>query len=188
LTEGERPVWYGRESYKSHVGAFAFGFCILAIGILFFLIPLIGVFFGAIFIAFALIDWLYVYLSVVSSEYFISNKRVFVKHGLVGRASQDLKMEWVTGTVLRQGFMGRMLNYGSMMFTGVGTSTNVSMVGVPDVLSVKGIVENTLQDNRRRTEVEQKMRRLQEEYDFGRLDASKYQELKRAYEAEGSRV
>jgi hypothetical protein len=106
LTEGERPVWYGRESYRSQVGAVALGFGMLVIGILFFLIPIVGEFFGAILILFALIDWLYVLFSVVSSEYFISNKRVFVKHGIVGRTSHDLKIEWVTGSVLQQGPMG----------------------------------------------------------------------------------
>jgi hypothetical protein len=129
LTEGEKPAWYRRESYKSHVGTVVFGLGIFGIGMLFFLVPFVGAYSGAIFIAFALIDWLYAYLSVVSSEYFISNKRVFVKHGLVGRASHDLKMEWMTGTVPNQGFLGRTLNYGSIVFTGVGTTTNVSMVG-----------------------------------------------------------
>jgi len=187
LTEDERPLWYGRESYKSHVGAVVLGLGLFAIGILFFLIPIIGVFFASIFFVFALMDWLYVFFSVVSSEYFVSNKRVYVKHGLMGRTSHDLKMEWVTGSVLQQGPMGRMLNYGSIEFTGVGTTTTVPMVGVPDVLNVKGIVENTIQSNKKRMEVEQKIRRLQEEYDFGRLDVAKYQELKRTYEAEASR-
>jgi hypothetical protein len=80
-----------------------------------------------------------------------------------------------------------MLNYGSIKFTGVGTTTTVPMVGVSDVLNVKEIVENAIQDNKRRMEVEEKIRRLQEEYDFGRLDGARYQELKRAYESEASR-
>jgi hypothetical protein len=49
------------------------------------------------------------------------------------------------------------------------------------------VVENTPQDNKKRLEFEQKMMRLQEEYGFGRLDLSKYQELKCAHEAEASR-
>jgi uncharacterized membrane protein YdbT with pleckstrin-like domain len=70
------------------------------------------------FIAFAFFDWILVLLYVFSTEYFVSNKRIFIKRGILGRASHDLKIEWITGTVVHQGLLGRALNFGDISFTG----------------------------------------------------------------------
>lgn len=153
ISEGEQPVWYGRQSYASYIGSIIFGFIILAIGILgasflAFAYPIIPVSFFGFFAFFALLDWGLVYLNVMSTEYFVSNKRIFIKHGIVGRKSHDLKIEWMTGTVVQQGLFGRMLNFGDIVFTGVGFSGDVKMGGVSDVLNVKGIVENVIQSSK----------------------------------------
>jgi hypothetical protein len=79
------------------------------------------------------------------------------------------------------------LNFGSIVFTGVGIAGNVGMSGVSDVLNVKGIVENVIQSNKKRTEAQDKLKKLEEEFEFGRLDSAKYQEIKRKYEEEISR-
>jgi hypothetical protein len=80
-----------------------------------------------------------------------------------------------------------MLNFGSIVFTGVSIVGNVGMSGVSDVVNVKGIVENVIQSNKTRTGVEDKLKRLQEEYDFGQIDAAKYQQLRKQYEEEQSK-
>ncbi len=166
-------MWYGKQSYKAHIGAVILGLFFVLIGLAFIPIAFIG-----------LLVWLFVVIAVQTSEYFISNRRVFIKHGLLGRSSHDLKVEWVTGTILHQGLFGRLLNFGSIVFTGVGIAGNVGMSGVSDVVNVKGIVENIVQSNKKKMDVEDKLKRLQEEYDFGRIDGAKYQELRRNYEEE----
>ena len=100
----------------------------------------------------ALVDWVLVALYVINSEYFVSNRRVFVKYGIVGRTSNDLKIEWISGTIVHQGLFGRMLNFGDLEFTGAGVS-KVRLHGVSDVLMVKGIVEDTIQSNIARVQV-----------------------------------
>ena len=94
----------------------------------------------------ALVDWVLVVLYVINSEYFVSNRRVFVKYGIIGRTSNDLKIEWISGTIVHQGLFGRVLNFGDLEFTGAGVS-KVRLHGVSDVLMVKGIVEDTIQGN-----------------------------------------
>ncbi len=58
-----------------------------------FLLPIITFFFSIIFFIIA-------FLNVITSEYFISNKRIFVKYGFISRVMNDIKMEWVTNTSL----------------------------------------------------------------------------------------
>ena len=144
VSEGEVPVWYGRQTFKSFLGSIVFGFLLLALGLatLFF-----GTAFGLGFFAFmAIVDWVLVALYVTNSEYFVSNRRVFVKYGIIGRTSNDLKIEWISGTIVHQGLFGRVLNFGDLEFTGAGVS-KVRLHGVSDVLMVKGIVEDTIQSN-----------------------------------------
>ena len=150
LSEGETPVWYGRQTFKSFLGSIIFGFLLLALGLA---TLVFGTTYGLGFLAFmALVDWVLVALYVLNSEYFVSNRRVFVKYGIIGRTSNDLKIEWVSGTIVHQGLFGRMLNFGDLEFTGAGVS-KVRLHGVSDVLMVKGIVEDTIQSNIARVQV-----------------------------------
>jgi len=144
LSDGEVPVWYGRQTFKSFLGSIIFGFLLLVLG-------LATLFFGTtiglgFFALMAVVDWVLVALYVINSEYFVSNRRVFVKYGIIGRTSNDLKIEWVSGTIVHQGLFGRVLNFGDLEFTGAGVS-KVRLHGVSDVLMIKGIVEDTIQSN-----------------------------------------
>ena len=149
LSEGEEPVWYGRLSYKSRVGGVVFALILVVVGGLFFALPLLGPYLGTFFIFLALANLLYVFLAVLNSEYFLSNRRIFVREGIVGRASHDLKLEWVSGTLIQQGIFARALNYGDIKFTGPGGETSlVPMRGLSDVLNVKRLVDDTIESNR----------------------------------------
>ncbi len=122
-------------------------------------IPIIGPAIGGLFVLLALLTWLSVFITVQPSEYFISNRRVFIKHGILGRRAHDLKIEWVTGSIPQQGLMGRLLNYGSLAFTGVGIPGMVKMDGLSDYLEIKGLVDSLIENNRKRAEVEEKIKR-----------------------------
>lgn len=152
LSEGEQPIWYGRLSYKSRVGGVIFGLILLIIGAsLFFGLPLLGPYVGGFFIFLALANLLVVFLAVQNSEYFLSSRRVFVREGILSRASHDVRLEWVTGTLVRQGIFARALNYGDIGFTGVGGDVKTSLVpmrGLSDVLNVKRMVDDTIEGKR----------------------------------------
>jgi uncharacterized membrane protein YdbT with pleckstrin-like domain len=166
MTEGEVPLWFGQMSWAAN-------WALLLLGVV-FLIFLIG-------IIFFIIAW----INVATSEYFISNKRIFVKYGLISRVMNDIKMEWVTNTSLAQDFFGRILNYGNVLIATPGTATGTEMmVGVSDPMMVKGMIEERLVKFKKNQEIQQSIRRVTDEYKMGRLDEARYNSLKQEYESE----
>lgn len=55
-----------------------------------------------------------------SSEFAITNKRVLIKVGLIRRHSLELLLQKVEGIGVDQGFIGRILGYGTITVSGVG--------------------------------------------------------------------
>jgi uncharacterized membrane protein YdbT with pleckstrin-like domain len=55
-----------------------------------------------------------------SSEFAITNKRVLIKVGLIRRHSLELLLQKVEGIGVDQGFLGRILGYGTITVSGVG--------------------------------------------------------------------
>jgi uncharacterized membrane protein YdbT with pleckstrin-like domain len=185
LSEGEKPIWYSHPSYASRIGGIIGDAFWLAIGLILFAISpaTLGFFFGFLLIIIGIIGLVLVFIGVYFTEFFISNRRVYIKTGVFGRSTHDLRTEWITGSTLHQGVFGRMFDYGNVIFNGVGFS-NAGMMGAPNVQTVKSIVDNVVQVNKKRVEVEDKLKRLQEEFDYGRISEAKYRELKLNYEAE----
>ena len=88
-------------------------------------------------VAFLLIVWAYGlgliflllgYLRVVSAEYFISNKRIFVRYGLLNRKTYEIKNEWISSYLVSQGFMGKVFNYGRIWISTPGYGTGVTLL------------------------------------------------------------
>jgi uncharacterized membrane protein YdbT with pleckstrin-like domain len=103
LIEGERVLHRARVSWWSQ-------FALLLLGIL-TLVIVVGVF---------LLVW--AWIRVRSTEIAITNRRVIVKYGFVKRDTVEINLEKVEALRVEQGFMGRMLNYGTVFISGAGTS------------------------------------------------------------------
>lgn len=132
LLKGETPVWYGRVSWKRM-------WLSVALGVLVVLGGPVGFMLGLLF-------FLNVFLTVLSSEYLVTNYRVYTKYGLVGRRTSEAKREWITGTTVVQGFMGRILNYGDVIFSTPGYYAGaVEMRGVSDPMHVKVLIQGSFQ-------------------------------------------
>lgn len=167
LIEGEVPYWHGRMSWKAN-------WLLLLLGVLTIWIFGLGIIF---FIAAA--------VRVYGSEYFMTNRRIYVKYGIVSRRVMEIKAEWITGTALVQGFIGRILNYGNVVISTPGQyAGSVAMIGVSDPMNIRTKVEDMLRRNKEREKVEEKIRELEREHEFGRVSKDKYQELKKKYEEE----
>ena len=125
--EGEIPVWSGKRSWAST-------WFLLLLGILTIWFFLIG-----------LIFFLIAALEVYASEYFVSNKRVFIKYGIISRRIFDIKVEWVTNFVISQSIVGRILNYGHLVVSTPGEFGGASVMrGVTDPFYVKTIIEKSI--------------------------------------------
>ena len=177
LMEGERSYWYGRRSLKSILIPFILGLILLLFGV----IPILGV----LFIVTGIIIILRSVLAVVSTEYFISSHRVYVKYGIIVRRVFEIKNEWITTAAVRQGVIGRILNYGDNLISVPGHYLGtIAMYGVSDPLHVKAILDDTLRRFREAQKILEELKILEREYNYGRISREKYEELKKKYEEE----
>ena len=103
LIEGERIVHRARVSWWSQ-----FGFVLLGIILL---VVVVGLFF-----------LIYAWIQVRSTEIAITNRRVIAKFGFVSRHTVEINLDKVEALRVEQGFLGRMLNYGTILISGAGTS------------------------------------------------------------------
>ena len=130
LTEGEIPIWFGQMSWVSMWLVFLIA--------LIFVFTIIGFFISVLLLVYAWID-------ISTSEYFISNKRIYFKRGLISRVLNDIKIEWVTNIFVQQGIVGRILNFGNIGISSPGERAGaIGFVGVSDPMGVKAIIEDTL--------------------------------------------
>ena len=103
LIEGERVIHTARVSWWSQFGLLVLGVVLLVVVIgLFFLIA--------------------AWINVRSTEIAITNKRVIAKFGFIKRDTVEINLDKVEALRVEQGFLGRMLNYGTVFMTGAGTS------------------------------------------------------------------
>jgi uncharacterized membrane protein YdbT with pleckstrin-like domain len=180
LMEGERPYWHGRRSLKSLMGSIIAGILLLLIGI-----PLTALFIGVPFIIIGLILLVRVPLAIISTEYFIASHRMYVKYGIISRRVFEIKNEWITGVIVKQGVLGRMLNYGDVLYSTPGQyAGSVLMVGVSNPMGIRTIVEDILRKHKEAERIEEKIKELEREYELGRITEDRYRELRKKYEEE----
>ena len=191
LEQDEVPIWYGRMSKKCVLGSII-GFVILFFfGIIAtFAIPNpIAVFIGLIMLLISFILLIRAIIRVWSTEYFISNHRVYVKYGIGGRNIYEVRHDWVSNYVINQSLGNRILNVGKLVISTPGHYKGyVEMNCVSSPIRVKELLENVLQKYRRVVELRNKLARLEEEFEFGRIDSARYNELKAKYLEEIDRI
>ena len=103
LIEGETIIHRARVSWWSQFG-------LLVLGVL-LLVVVIGLFF-------LIAAW----IAVRSTEIAITNRRVIAKFGFIKRDTVEINLDKVEALRVEQGFLGRMLNYGTIFISGAGTS------------------------------------------------------------------
>jgi len=185
LREGERPIWYGRRSFKSVIGYIIVGLLLLFFGGGLAAVGGVAAGFGVLLILIAIILFIIAPLRVVATEYFITNLRTYVKYGLVGRRVIEVQNEWITDASVSQSFFGRALNYGNVVISTPGRAWGaVVMVGVSDPMRVKQVINDVLDRNKKVKEIEERIREIEHEYELGRITDEKYRELKSKYEEE----
>ena len=103
LIEGESIIHRARVSWWSQFGLVLLGIVTLVVVIgLFFLIA--------------------AWIKVRSTEIAITNRRVIAKSGFIRRHTVEINLEKVEALKVEQGFLGRVLNYGTIFISGAGTS------------------------------------------------------------------
>ena len=77
---------------------------------------------GWVFVGVAVVTGISAFVSYYSSEFGVTNKRVWVKLGLIQRSSFETLLTKVEGMQVEQSIWGRILGYGSIVVTGTGGS------------------------------------------------------------------
>jgi uncharacterized membrane protein YdbT with pleckstrin-like domain len=103
LVPGETIVHRAHISWWSQFGYVLLGILTLVVGI------------GLIFLAIA-------WIKVHSTEIAITNRRISAKFGFVKRRTIEINIGQVEALRVEQGFWGRILNYGTIVVSGTGSS------------------------------------------------------------------
>ena len=103
LIEGETILHRARVSWWSQAGLVILGILLLVL--------VVG-------LAFLIAAW----IRVRSTEIAITNRRVIAKFGFVKRDTVEINLDKVEALRVEQGFLGRMLNFGTVFISGAGTS------------------------------------------------------------------
>lgn len=121
-TEEERVIWTGRPSWKGRMAIVVPG-ALVAL-----LVLVVGIWAGlsattAVIIAVvvALVTVVWALLETIRWKYTITNRRVFVRHGLVSVQEQTARLERVQDVTLRQSLFDRIFGVGRLAIDTAGS-------------------------------------------------------------------
>ncbi|MDP7658033.1 MAG: PH domain-containing protein [Nitrososphaerales archaeon] len=137
---------------------------------------------GMIWFWIGIIFFLIAFFRVYSTEYVLTNQRVYSKYGLISRKTSEARYKWITDVQVQQAFLSRTMNLGSIRINTPGSNiTEVNFFDVSDPMTIKQRITNLSGRMKEADKIIQKLRRMEEEYELGRIDRAKYDELESKY-------
>jgi len=116
LMEGENIIY----RTKLHWIVFLWPIFWLVIAILFFSGGDKMIAIGGFFSLVAIVTGVAAFITYSTSEFGVTNKRVIVKVGFIRRNTIEILLAKVEGIFVKQGILGRILGYGSIIVSGTG--------------------------------------------------------------------
>jgi uncharacterized membrane protein YdbT with pleckstrin-like domain len=83
----------------------------------------------------------YAYFKISSTEMGVTNKRVIRKSGVIMRDTDEIRLSKVESVSVKQGILGRIFGYGTVVIVGTGGNGAV-MHGVADPLAFRAAVDS----------------------------------------------
>jgi uncharacterized membrane protein YdbT with pleckstrin-like domain len=77
-----------------------------------------------------------------TTEYGITNTRTISKEGLIRRHIEEINLSSIESINVNQSIIGRILNYGTIIISGRGTS-KVIFKDIDNVVEVRKLIKNT---------------------------------------------
>ena len=102
LAGGEQVVYRGRVSGWSFFWWWLIGLLLLIAGV-------------------GLVIWIIAWIKLRSTELAVTNKRVIAKFGFISRDTIEISLARIESVQVSQSVMGRLLGYGTIVFSGAGT-------------------------------------------------------------------
>jgi uncharacterized membrane protein YdbT with pleckstrin-like domain len=139
LKNNEKLAFKSSQSVKSlFFWSFIFGF----IGILFFFSKVFTFLMGGIYWSILFIFIINNLITYFTTEYGITNTRVMSKQGLIRRDIEEINLSSIESINVNQSIIGRILNYGTIIISGRGTS-KVIFKDIDNVVEVRKLIKNT---------------------------------------------
>jgi uncharacterized membrane protein YdbT with pleckstrin-like domain len=182
----EAVYWRGRMSWRANAGYVALAAVLLASALAGRHL-LLGVF---VLLTLAGFVMLYAYLRVLATEYIITSTYIYARYGVLARDITQARPEAVVAVNVEQGILGRLLNYGDVMFMtpGEGGRGFVIFKGVKDPVKLKTTFFDLLRKIKEKNRLVELLRELEKECDFGRLPEDRCAALRQKYEEELKRL
>ena len=177
----EAVLWRGHMSWRANVGH-----VILSIFFLFLALFVGHLVLGAVLFFFAALTLLYAYLRVLATEYLVASGRIYARYGIIARSITQARPEAVSAVYVQQSIVGRLLNYGDIMFMtpGEGGHGFIVFKGVENPAALKTSFFELIRKVKERMRLEELLRELEKECDFGRLPEDRCAALRQKYEEE----
>lgn len=148
LKDNEKLAFKSSQSIKSlFFWSFIFGFIGLALVLLKGFVIIMGV--SPTGYNLYLIYWSVLLFFVIknlityfTTEYGITNTRVISKQGLIRRDIEEINLSSIESINVNQSIIGRILNYGTIIVSGRGTS-KVIFKDIDNVVAVRKLIKNT---------------------------------------------
>lgn len=83
------------------------------------------------------------WVTYVTTEQVLTNKRVFYKEGIIRRDTEELKKDAIETISTKQSVLGRLLNFGEIEFTGRG-GISFKFIFIRNPTEIKKAFENSL--------------------------------------------
>ena len=110
--------------YMGHISLWSL-WHLIAAGVL--LLPAFGL--GLIFLGIAFVRY-------KSVELAVTTKRIIVKHGFIRRQTVEINLDKVESIQVEQGLLGRLLNFGTLIVSGTGTS-HAPLTGIAEPMGFR---------------------------------------------------
>lgn len=155
LKNNEKLIWYSPPSFKA---LFLWVIIYLVLYFLFFIFVIIAVLFTGkpltevlkLFVELTInpIVWglplifsIKPIISLLTTEFGITNQRIICKIGLIRRNVEEINLSSIESIIVDQSIIGRLLNYGTIVISGRGTS-KVNFKDIDNVIEVRKLIKN----------------------------------------------
>ena len=143
LKDNEKLAFKSSQSIKSlFFWSFIFGFIGLALVLLKGFVIIMGVSLYLIYWSVLLFFVIKNLITYFTTEYGITNTRVISKQGLIRRDIEEINLSSIESINVNQSIIGRILNYGTIIISGRGTS-KVIFKDIDNVIEVRKLIKNT---------------------------------------------
>ncbi len=117
----------------------------IAAAVVYFFFSKLGLAASIALIALPALFCLYLILPLWTLEIALTNLRIVMKEGLISRTTHELELRTIEEVNLRQSFLGRIINYGTLDIRGIGDSDDLILKGVADPLAFRREIASAAQ-------------------------------------------